>query len=247
MNKIESKEKLKKDGYTWFDIKDFDENFYNFLLPYKCNETKNLKEKINSLRADAVTKFPEQSHQIQNQFKSFEDASKVKEEFLENIKEKNVRIEQLWFYSDKLEDILTEQQRAFEKFQSHIYDLVRYYFDFEQSQQFVFFAPCLTYYDTKCQLKNHSDGTGTGRICALLIYLNEDYNESDGGCLILNNTESVVPTFGKVAIIDLQTFDIPHMVTEVTGGIGRYALLSFVKKKEDEFIHSFADREKTLM
>jgi hypothetical protein len=28
------------------------------------------------------------------------------------------------------------------------------------------------------------------------------------------------------------------MVTEVTGGIGRYALLSFVKAKENESIHS---------
>jgi hypothetical protein len=28
------------------------------------------------------------------------------------------------------------------------------------------------------------------------------------------------------------------MVTKVTGGIGRYAMLSFVKRKEDELIHN---------
>jgi hypothetical protein len=72
----------------------------------------------------------------------------------------------------------------------------------------------------------------------MLIYLNEDYDAQDGGYLVLNNTEKVIPTFGRVAIIDLQTFDIPHMVTKVTGGIGRYALLSFVKPAENEFIHS---------
>ena len=31
------------------------------------------------------------------------------------------------------------------------------------------------------------------------------------------------------------------MVTEVTGGLGRFAILTFVKKKEDEFINSSYD------
>ena len=92
-----------------------------------------------------------------------------------------------------------------------------------------------TYYTTGCFLQNHSDGTGTGRICAILIYLNETYDEKDGGLLILDNKETINPEFGKIAIIDLNSFDIPHMVTKVTGGIGRYAILSFVKRKEDEF------------
>jgi hypothetical protein len=71
----------------------------------------------------------------------------------------------------------------------------------------------------------------------MLIYLNEEYDENDGGILILNNEEKVIPTFGKVAIIDLQSFDIQHQVTEVTGGLGRFAILAFVKKKEDEFVN----------
>ena len=33
MNIQEAKEKLKKDGYTSFELKSFDEEFYNFLLP----------------------------------------------------------------------------------------------------------------------------------------------------------------------------------------------------------------------
>jgi len=104
-----------------------------------------------------------------------------------------------------------------------------------------------TYYDKGCYLNNHSDGTGTGRICAILIYLNENYDVNNGGILVLNNADNVVPEIGNVAIIDLQSFDIPHMVTEVTDGIGRYAFLSFVKRKEDEFIHSYADRKKSLI
>ena len=48
---------------------------------------------------------------------------------------------------------------------------------------------------------------------------------------IPKDEEKIIPTFGKFAIIDLQSFDVPHQVTEVTGGIGRYAVLSFVRKK----------------
>ena len=88
-----------------------------------------------------------------------------------------------------------------------------------------------TLYDDKCLLTNHSDGIQKNRICAILIYLNENYDEMDGGCLVLNNTEKVIPEFGNIAIIDLQSFDVPHMVTEVIGGPGRYTILSFINKK----------------
>ena len=65
--------------------------------------------------------------------------------------------------------------------------------------------------------------------------LHEDYNFDDGGYLVLQNTEKVLPKIGNVAIIDLQSFDIPHMVEKVTGGIGRYACLNFIRKAEDTF------------
>ena len=32
MNLIEAKEKLQKDGYTWFNLKELDEEFYNSVL-----------------------------------------------------------------------------------------------------------------------------------------------------------------------------------------------------------------------
>jgi hypothetical protein len=248
----ESKEKLKKDGYTWLELSEFDPEFYNFLLPFKCNEENNLKDKMTFLRCDAKKDEYEKndtgevvsynttlSIKIADNFETFVKASEKKEELTDIFKkDTNIFNSQTWYYND-LNVVIGYQK--FPKYKEYIENLVKYYFDFEETQEFSLFAATATYYDLDCELKNHSDGTGTGRICALLIYLNEEYDENDGGYLVLNNTEKVIPTFGRVAIIDLQTFDIPHMVTKVTGGIGRYAMLSFVKRKEDESIHNKYD------
>ena len=50
---------------------------------------------------------------------------------------------------------------------------LKYFYDYPESQEYSTITN-FTYYDVGCKLDNHSDGTGTGRICALLIYLNEN-------------------------------------------------------------------------
>jgi Rps23 Pro-64 3,4-dihydroxylase Tpa1-like proline 4-hydroxylase len=253
MNIQEAKEKLKKDGYTSFEIKDFDEEFYNFLLPLKCNEEKNLKNYYTYLRANGSFNLDggaddtsKDKIRIQDDFESFEEASKKKNEMVDIRKtDSNFMLSQLWYYSNLISIIPTDEQdvdqyttkEPVSKFEKYVYNITKHFFDFEDTQEYCLFAAMSTYYNEGCMLANHGDGTGTGRICAMLIYLNEEYDENDGGILILDNKEKVIPTFGKVAIIDLQSFDIQHQVTEVTGGLGRFALLTFVKKKEDEFIN----------
>ena len=256
----ESKEKLKKEGYTWFELNEFDPEFYNWLQHLKCNEENNLKDKMTYLRADArkveykknISSEGEEVVQnilldvkIADNFETFESASHKKQELADLFKNDTAVINsQMWYYNEL--NVIIKEGEQLSKYKSYVENLVKYYFDFEETQKFSLFAPMFTYYDSDCQLKNHSDGTGTGRVCALLIYLNEEYDENDGGILVLNNTEKVIPTFGRIAIIDLQTFDIPHMVTMVTGGIGRYALLSFVKTKENELIHSNVEMKHIL-
>jgi Rps23 Pro-64 3,4-dihydroxylase Tpa1-like proline 4-hydroxylase len=254
MNIQEAKEKLKKDGYTSFEIKDFDEEFYNFLLPLKCNEEKNLKKHYTHLRAnggfhieDYKEDVSKDKIKIQTDFKSFEEASNKKDELAHMVStNSNFILSQLWYYLDLTSIISSEKtqdaeqyalKEPYSKFEKYVYNITKHFFDFEDTQEYCLFAAMSTYYNEGCMLANHGDGTGTGRICAMLIYLNEEYDENDGGILILDNKEKVIPTFGKVAIIDLQSFDIQHQVTKVTGGLGRFALLTFVKKKEDEFIN----------
>ena len=233
MTLIESKEQLKNLGYTSFNIKDLDENFYNQLLQFKCNEEKNIQKYFTQLRADSVynpTGGDSGSNiRIIDDFGSFENALHKKEELLNQ----SLELQQLWHFIH-YNKLFEMEKFEFKKYYDGIKNLVKYFYDFDDVQEFAVDAN-FTYYTTGCFLQNHSDGTGTGRICAILIYLNETYDEKDGGLLILDNKETINPEFGKIAIIDLNSFDIPHMVTKVTGGIGRYAILSFVKRKEDEF------------
>lgn len=228
----QSKEKLKKEGYTWFELSDYDIDFYNWLLRFKCNETNNLKDSFKSLRSDYHDKLNSKI-QYRNDFETYVEANKKKNEIYNEFS-KNGDIFQLWYYAELGQ--LMVKDGEIDIFTEYVKNIMINFFNFEETQEYSLFASNFTYYDLNCSLQNHSDGTGTGRVCAVLIYLNENYDEKDGGCLVLNNNEVVVPTFGKVAIIDLQTFDIKHKVTKVTGGIGRYALLTFVKLKENEFI-----------
>jgi Rps23 Pro-64 3,4-dihydroxylase Tpa1-like proline 4-hydroxylase len=232
MTITESKEQLKNLGYTSFNIKDLDENFYNQLLQFKCNEEKNIQKYFTQLRGDSVnytTNDKTSNIRIMDDFGSFENALNKKEELLNQ----PLELQQLWHFIHHRK-VFEMEKFEFKTYYDGIKNLVKYFYDFDEAQEFAVDAN-FTYYTKGCFLQNHSDGTGTGRICALLIYLNEEYDENDGGILILNNEEKVIPTFGKVAIIDLNSFDIPHMVTKVTGGIGRYSILSFIKRKEDEF------------
>ena len=250
----EAKEQLKINGYTSFELIDFDKDFYNFLLPLKCNNKTNLKDRYTQLRAnfkyipsyDGPDYFADMNNNTA--YKTHEDASKVVNNILNQVNNtKAISISQLWYYSDinnviephytiPNTEYIISGNTSLNQFENYIKNIVKYFFDFDETQEYSLFSPSISYYDKGCLLGNHSDGVNTGRICSLLIYLNEEYDENDGGILILQNKEKVVPEFGRVAIIDLQSFDIEHEVTEVTGGLGRYAVLSFVKKVEDKSV-----------
>jgi Rps23 Pro-64 3,4-dihydroxylase Tpa1-like proline 4-hydroxylase len=225
MNKIEqTKQQLKTKGFTTFNIKDYNEDFYNFLLEFKCNETKNLKNKMNSLRFDS------NGMKISKTYATFDIAKEVADEALGQMTNEDlIGMAQMWYYNE-VQTIMEDEnkQLKFKYFINSIYDMVNHLYDTDYELEF--HATQFTYYPKDSFLTEHSDGYATGRICALLIYLNETYDEKDGGYLILDKTEKVLPIFGNVAVIDLQTYDVKHEVTKVTGGIGRYAILSFVKK-----------------
>jgi hypothetical protein len=232
----ESKNLLKTKGYTSFNLKDFNEDYYNKLLPFKCNESNNLKKYMKGLRADADG-FATQK----DTYNSFEEAETAKNDAIETYFKNNDKLSegfsQIYYQSNFnkiFENVTGENLHDSTKnyYKNIIDDVVKYYFDLDKSVRLGNLTN-ITYYDVDCLLANHSDGTGTGRICALLTYLNEEYDANDGGLLILNQEHTIVPLFGNIAIIDLQTFDIQHEVTKVVGGLGRFAILSFVKIHDD--------------
>jgi Rps23 Pro-64 3,4-dihydroxylase Tpa1-like proline 4-hydroxylase len=81
-------------------------------------------------------------------------------------------------------------------------------------------------------IKDHTDGGDASRIAGILIYLNENYDKANGGCLIVTDTNTgekieVIPELGNVVVLDYTKNQIPHEVTKVMDG-ERYAICNFI-------------------
>lgn len=92
------------------------------------------------------------------------------------------------------------------------------------------FLNILTLYNDGCFIISHEDGKDRDRILGILIYLNKNYDESNGGNLILKNETKIVPEYGRVVLIDYTQNSVNHEVTKVIDG-ERYAICAFIHKK----------------
>jgi hypothetical protein len=220
MNIEQKREFFKQNGYCDFSIKDVDADFYNFLESNLiCNSEKNIQHKFSKFRFD--------SNKIETRFESpdglYETARLKKEELLEDCDTEY--LSQCWyFYQDMEKHISTEIRKGID-------NIIKYFYEFDAIDRTKPDELSLTYYDKGCLFRPHRDSI-TNNLCSIIIYLNEDYDESNGGLLVLEDG-FVVPKFGQCALMDLYKHDIKHGVTEVTGGPGRYAILSFPKPLEN--------------
>tara|TARA_R100001509_G_scaffold50018_1_gene27291 strand:+ start:1374 stop:2162 length:789 start_codon:yes stop_codon:yes gene_type:complete len=74
----------------------------------------------------------------------------------------------------------------------------------------------------------HEDGYDEGRLCVMLIYLNEDYKEGYGGEIIVNHDLKVEPKEGNIVILDFLHNNIEHEVLKVENeNFERFALIKF--------------------
>lgn len=214
MNIEAKREFFKQNGYCDFSIKDVDVDFYNFLdANLACDESKNLQHKFYQFRIDSDkldTKFISPDS-------SFETAKLKKEELLKECGDGNVS--QCWYYSMNITPL--EETHI----KNGIHNIITYFYGYGPSPKEDELQ--LSYYDNGCIFTPHSDGQ-TVNLCSIIIYLNRNYDESNGGLLMLNDGY-VVPEFGQCALMDLSKHDIKHGVTKVTGGPGRYAILAFPK------------------
>ena len=232
MTSIEqSKEKLHKDGYCSFDLKDFNPIYYNLFekIKYKTSDDKYL-ENFNAMKVAYYDIESNTHHSSQYKFKTFEEATIKKEEILKNYDYEYIN--QIWLISE-----FTPTQKIDEiNFDTVFYDILEYFY--KETKPGTKIQKQWTCYSEGCFLKDHNDGQGVEyqNTCAILIYLNEEWDENWGGNLVLRKTKNqkddvvaykVIPTFAKVAIIDLKTFDTSHEVECVNGNHNRCTLLAF--------------------
>ena len=212
-------------GYSQFNLKDYNEEYYTELLPLKCNETHNLKEIMTSLRIDGPalesTKYPGGIHMFVDS-NSFEELCIEKSKILNQMDGKPA---QTWYNVHYNELAIGSTIRKI------VRDITKTIFSLDESISISELVNEITFFDKGSLITAHKDGLYLDRICTILIYLNEEYDANNGGILKLNGDVEVLPIFGNVAIIGLRPTDlnIEHEVTEVTGGIGRYAICTFMK------------------
>ena len=229
-------EKLKKElqekGYAYFNMKDYDmfSEDLEYYSKYICNESKNLKNKIRGIRVDAAAKnefkseFNNGKIQINNNYSTWEETKAAMNEISSKMESyPSVNSSQKWYFFHN-PDTNGDFKKLADKIVKELYDI-----DDELNNNY-----SITYYETGCFLKRHQDGYVDGRICVLLIYLNDsDYNPDWGGNLVFNDNDTIAPLFGNVAVLDFTTHNAYHEVKEVVDGYGRYAFLSFVSVKKD--------------
>lgn len=225
MSPIEAKEHLHKKGYCSFNIGELDSELLNIISKYECNKTKSERENMIFLRGDFSDSSKE--NPINTNFKTFEKADKIKDEKLSLLKKED--IVQIWLYghpkegNDSLRKLYTE--------------LTKYFYDIDESVD-LNLDISISLYNKGCFLNDHIDGKSPVKnYASMLVYLNKDWNEEDGGNLILRGDDGinykVVPEFGTVAIIDLQNFDIYHQVEEVVNDVERYTIICFPFDKKN--------------
>ena len=87
----------------------------------------------------------------------------------------------------------------------------------------------LQFYDKGCEIKLHDDGQPHNRICVFLYFLNNEWNESNGGHLILHNLTGndikVNPVFPNFVVLDSE-INLFHEVEKVNDAI-KYNIVSF--------------------
>jgi Rps23 Pro-64 3,4-dihydroxylase Tpa1-like proline 4-hydroxylase len=87
----------------------------------------------------------------------------------------------------------------------------------------------LQFYDKGCQIKLHDDGKPVDRICVFLYFLNNEWNDENGGHLIVYNKNNekikINPTFPNFVVLD-SDLNLFHEVEKVNQNI-KYNIVSF--------------------
>ena len=195
------KEELLNNGYISFDIdNELLETIYNESTD---NESFNLiKVSHNSIAEDTY---------VNNQ--NFHQHEKLKINFIQDD-----NLEQIWHWKEDKSDTIKKL----------LYQVFSEYYHYKFDELIIY--PSVTLFTQGCFINEHNDGKDPNRIAGILIYLNKDYDETNGGCLILKNETKIVPEYGKVVIIDYTQNTVQHAVTTVLK-TDRKAICAFIHKK----------------
>jgi len=87
----------------------------------------------------------------------------------------------------------------------------------------------LQFYDRGCEIKLHDDGQDINRLCVFIYFLNDDWDDTNGGHLIVydvdNSPIKLKPIFPNFVVLD-SNINLFHEVEKVKNGL-KYNIVSF--------------------
>ena len=99
----------------------------------------------------------------------------------------------------------------------------------EKESQSYYACNKLQFYDKGCEIKLHDDGKDLNRLCVFIYFLNDEWNDENGGYLIVydtnNNPIKLKPTFPNFVVLD-SNLNLFHEVEKIKNGI-KYNIVSF--------------------
>jgi hypothetical protein len=254
-----NKSKLLENGFLSFNIKDVDEDLHNELytnfnkldklssidrLRYDCtieddskkfnfeDYCKKLKDKFNLSDDSSYKHSRDNKNLIKLQFNlggEYEYLSKCKKE-IDNFKGNHKAQSWLFGSSNRFFPLNFVIEKIYKKILDNLYpEYVNENLYFENRLD----SFELTLYEKNDFIEPHNDGIDSQRLCVILIYLNDDYQQGFGGELIIENHINVIPIFGNVTILDFTTNNPIHSVNHVLDDeFKRFAFIKFFYKEK---------------
>lgn len=208
------KDELFTKGYTTFHLKDLDITLFNKLEKLFPNETLQ-PELFSNLRNSVIELTKKSPYPSSILDTPFNDLEIIKKDILQNYTNGvDNSVDQIWYFG--YPKYINESAKLAESIFNKFYDK-----EFKGSSE-------LTMYNDGCYLLNHQDASYSENkpSCVILIYLSYDYQEGNGGELIIENTNIVKPIFGNVAIMDFTKHN-PYHAVEVVKNYNRFCYINF--------------------
>jgi hypothetical protein len=229
--------KFREEGFIYDNI-----NNYSELINFE--DIKNIKEKIDLIPYKRYSKYDywfmyNQASYIEELF--YEDYLKRDKDleladYVFNLahrfqieKMKTPELYPTWvFGTSKNSDIVSIiNDNTISNFQKKFVE--KYYPEKIRKDEELFANVNLQFYDEGCEIKLHDDGRQENRLCVFLYFLNDTWNEENGGNLIIHTKDGkhikVNPVFPNFVVLDTD-INLFHEV-EIVKKETKYNIVSF--------------------
>jgi hypothetical protein len=230
-------QKFREQGFIYDDIRNYSD-FINF------NDIKFIKDKIDSIPYKRYSKY--------DYWFLYKSSSYIEQIFYENYLKKDKDLQSADYVFNLAHRFQIEKMKSADIYPtwvfgtSHNDDIIsivndnilkdfqkkfveKYYSDKLRETGNLFGNTNLQFYDEGCEIKLHDDGRQEDRLCVFLYFLNDNWNEENGGHLILHTKDGdsikVNPVFPNFVVLDtdVNLFHEVELVKKET----KYNIVSF--------------------